>query len=219
MKKKECALIICGGVIEEAFVLETMENSNAECIIAVDKGLEFLHQHKIKPDVIVGDFDSVSKDIVSQYLDREDISVHFHDSVKENSDTELAIEVAISLEFERFLVLGATGNRLDHFWGNVQSLKGALDSGVCGLIIDNKNRIRLLNGDFILKRSDSFGDYFSLFPLGEPVENVTIDGAKYPLKNERLIPWNSRCISNEIVGERLEITFDNGIVVFMETKD
>ena len=219
MEKKECAVIICGGVIEEAFVLETMKNSNAECIIAVDKGLEFLYQHKIKPDVIVGDFDSVSKDIVSQYLDREDISVYSHDSVKESSDTELAIEVAIGLKFEKLLILGATGNRLDHFWGNIQSLKLALDAGVGGIILDSKNRIRLLNKEFTLKKSESFGDYFSLFPLGEPVENMILEGAKYPLKNETLTPWNSRCISNEIVEERLKITFDNGVVVLMETRD
>jgi len=219
MEKKECAVIICGGVIEEAFVLETMKNSNAKCIIAVDKGLEFLYQHKIKPDVIVGDFDSVSKDIVSQYLDREDISVYSHDSVKESSDTELAIEVALNLNLKHLLILGATGNRLDHFWGNIQSLTLALKAGASGIILDSKNKIRLLDREFVLKRSEHFGCYFSLFPLGAPIENLSLQGAKYPLKKERLTPWNSRCISNEIVGEELRIIFDHGIVVLMETKD
>ena len=218
MEKKKCAVIVCGGVIEGAFVLETIRNSKPKYIIAVDKGLEFLHQHNIKPDLIVGDFDSVREDVVSHYLNKN-IPIHQHDSRKESSDTELAIKVAIGLKFEKLLILGATGNRLDHFWSNVQSLKLALDIGVRGVILDSKNRIRLLNKEFALKKSESFGDYFSLFPLGEPVENVILEGAKYPLKNETLTPWNSRCISNEIVEERLKITFDNGVVVLMETRD
>ena len=219
MKKKECAVIICGGVIEEAFVLETIKNSNTDCIIAVDKGLEFLHQHKIKPDVVVGDFDSISKEIMSHYLDRDEISIYSHDSVKESSDTELAIEVALNLKVKHLLILGGTGNRLDHFWGNVQSLTMALEAGVCGVIMDSKNRIRLLNKEFALRKEDRFGDYFSLFPLGGVVDKVSLQGAKYPLTNEKLTPWNSRCISNEIIEEELVIRFNNGVVVLMETKD
>jgi len=219
MEKKEGAIIICGGAIEETFVLEIMKNYNEEGIIAADQGLEFLHRHKIKPDVIVGDFDSVSKEIVSQYLEKEEIFVYSHDSMKESSDTELAIEVALNMNVKHLLILGATGNRLDHFWGNVQSLTMALKAGVSGMILDSKNRIRLLDGEFVLKKSEHFGRYFSLFPLGAPVENVSLQGAKYPLKGEGLTPWNSRCISNEIVGEELRIIFNHGIVVLMETKD
>ena len=219
MKKKKCAIIICGGVIEEDFVLEAMKNSNADCIIAVDKGLEFLHQHKIKPGIIVGDFDSVRGDIVSQYLNREDISVYPHDSMKESSDTELAIEVALNLNLKYLLILGATGNRLDHFWGNVQSLTMTLEAGVSGVILDGRNRIRLLNKDFTIRKGDCFGDYFSLFPLGGIVENISLQGARYPLTNEKLTPWNSRCISNEIIEEELVISFNDGVVVLMETKD
>ena len=219
MDKIKHGIIICGGVIEETFVLEVMKDFRADCIIAVDKGLEFLHQHKIKPNVVVGDFDSVREEILSQYLDRKDISVYSHDSVKESSDTELAIEIALSLKIKQLLILGATGNRLDHFWGNVQSLTMALKAGASGVILDGKNRIRLLDTEFTMKKEGSFGDFFSLFPLGGVVEKVSLQGAKYPLTNEKLTPWNSRCISNEIIEEELVISFNNGVVVLMETKD
>ena len=218
MKKKK-AMIICGGFIEVDFALETIRDVIPDCIIAADKGLEFLYQYKIVPDVIVGDFDSVSKKVLSHYVGEKTISIYQHDSKKESSDTELAIEAAMELEHYELLILGATGNRLDHFWGNVQSLKRALDAGVEGIILDSKNKVRLLNGDYVLKKSESFGSYFSLFPLGGTVEKVSLEGAKYPLKNESLTPWNSRFISNEIVEEELKITFDDGVVVLMETRD
>jgi len=212
-------MIICGGVIEEDFALTTIREEQPECIIAVDRGLEFLDQHKIVPDVIVGDFDSVSEKILSRYIGEKTISIYQHDSKKESSDTELAIEAAIELNHKELLILGATGKRLDHFWGNIQSLKIPLDAGVKGMILDSQNRIRLLNKDFVLKKEDSFGRYFSLFPLGETVENVTIEGAKYPLKGESLTPWSSRFISNEIAEEELKIIFEHGIIILMETKD
>ena len=218
MKKKK-AMIICGGFIEVDFALETIKDAEPDCIIAADKGLEFLYQHKIVPDVIVGDFDSVSKKVLSHYVGEKTISIYQHDPKKESSDTELAIEAAMELKHKELLILGATGNRLDHFWGNVQSLKSAIDAGVEGIILDSKNKVRLLNRDFVLKKSESFGSYFSLFPLGGTVENVSLEGAKYPLKNESLTPWNSRFISNEIIDEELKITFDEGIVILMETKD
>ena len=217
MKKK--AMIICGGLIEADFALEIIKEVEPDCIIAADKGLEFLYQQNIVPDVIVGDFDSVSKKILSHYVGEKTISIYQHDSKKDSSDTELAIEVAMELEHKELFILGATGNRLDHFWGNVQSLKKALDTGAKGIIWDSKNKVRLLSQDFKLKKSESFGSYFSLFPLGETVENVSLEGAKYPLENEGLTPWNSRFISNEIVEEELKITFDSGIVILMETRD
>ena len=218
MKKKK-AIIICGGFIETDFALETIRDARPDCIIAADKGLEFLHQHKIMPDVIVGDFDSVSKKVLSHYVGEKTISIYQHDPKKESSDTELAIEAAMELEHKELLILGATGNRLDHFWGNVQSLKAPLDANVEVVILDSKNKIRLLNGDFTLRKSESFGSYFSLFPLGGMIQNLSLEGAKYPLKNERLTPWNSRFISNEIIDEELKISFDDGIVILMETKD
>jgi thiamine pyrophosphokinase len=217
MKKK--AIIICGGILEEDFVLETIKACEPDCIIAVDKGLEFLYKHNIVPDAIVGDFDSVSDNVISHYVREIALSIYQHTTNKESSDTELAMEVAIELEQEELLILGATGKRLDHFWGNVQSLKIPLDAGVKAMILDSMNRIRLLNKDFVLVKEQCFGNYISIFPLGAIVENVSLEGAKYPLKNESLTPWNSRFISNEITEEELRITFQDGIIVLMETKD
>jgi thiamine pyrophosphokinase len=211
-------IILCGGVIEDDFVLNMINEFKPDSIIAVDKGLNFLDCHNIEPNVIVGDFDSVDKGIISRYKEKDRIQIYQHESMKEWSDTELAIKVAIDLKLEELLILGATGKRLDHFWANVQSLKLALDAGVCGTILDSRNRIRLLDGDFTLDKKESFGCYLSLFPLGGILTNITLEGVKYPMNNEELTPWNSRCVSNEII-DKMKISFEKGIIVLMETKD
>ena len=57
-------VIVSGGMLEEDFVLPILKSEDTEFIIAVDKGLEFLYRHEIRPDYVVGDFDSVSHELV-----------------------------------------------------------------------------------------------------------------------------------------------------------
>ena len=212
-------VIFCGGMIEEDFALKTIKDESPDFIIAVDKGLEFLYKHKLEPNLILGDFDSVDGVIISRYQSQEKIPIHQLQSEKDASDMELALELCIKMGHKQITILGATGNRLDHFLGSIQSLKLLLDANAEGVILDSQNRIRLLREDFTLAKVDAFGKYFSIFPLGGSVENVSLQGAKYPLKNYQLTPFGSRCISNEITGEEMKVRFDSGIMIFMETKD
>lgn len=54
-------VIVSGGILEKEFVLPILQSEETEFIIGVDKGLQFLYENEIKPDYIVGDFDSVPK--------------------------------------------------------------------------------------------------------------------------------------------------------------
>ena len=120
---------------------------------------------------------------------------------------------------DQMIILGATGSRIDHIWANVQSLEIARKAGVHAEIRDTCNRIRLCDGEVRLKRREAFGKYFSLFPFGGEVENLTLVGAKYPLDHHHLLPNDSLCVSNEIEEDELVITFSSGTLILMETKD
>ena len=73
MNKK--AVIISGGTLYEELVLQTIREEDAPCIIGVDKGVEFLYRHKIVPSYIVGDFDSLSQEIVDYYKNETHVPV------------------------------------------------------------------------------------------------------------------------------------------------
>lgn len=213
------AVIISGGSLEEDFVLSFLEEK-AECfLIAVDKGLLFLHEHDICPDYIVGDFDSVPQEVITQYKEEKSIPIREFNPVKDATDTEIAIRLALEFQCGQITILGGTGTRLDHVWGNVQSLKIASEAGVLAYLLDRYNRIRILNKSTELKKKDAFGDYFSVFPLGGKVEKFSIIGAKYPLKDHVLSPYDSLCVSNEFIEEKVTIAFPTGDVILMETKD
>ena len=98
--------------------------------------------------------------------------------------------------------------------GKTTTLKALL-----GVIRPDGGAIRLLGGDITLRREEAFGPYFSLFPLEAPVDELTITGAKYPLKNHYRKPDDSLCVSNEFAEDEVKISFVYGKVILMETRD
>ena len=212
-------VIVSGGKIEEEFAMPVINDENTEFIIGVDGGLEFLYNHKIRPDYMVGDFDTVSEEIYTYFREEENVPSKEFDERKDFSDTEIAIKFSLDLRRQHILILGATGTRLDHVWANIQSLKIGLDENADVRIVDSHNRIRLFDRDFTLKKEEAFGKYFSLFPLGGTVEGLTIIGAKYPLEFHSLEPYNSLSVSNEYEEDEVEISFSLGTLILMETRD
>mgnify|MGYP000597555850 CR=1 FL=1 len=126
MNKK--IVIISGGELEEEFVLSILEKEENQYVIGVDKGMEFLYSHQILPNYIVGDFDSVKKEIGDYYRNETDVPIREFNPVKDASDTEIALRLCLGLNRKKIVILGATGNRIDHLWANVQCLQIALES-------------------------------------------------------------------------------------------
>lgn len=212
-------VIVSGGLLEEAFAAGILKDEQTELIIGVDKGLVFLYEQGILPDYIVGDFDSVPKEVITYYKERTKVPVREFNPVKDATDTEIALRLCLDLHRQDIWILGGTGTRMDHLWANVQMLKAALDAGAKARLVDTHNQIRLLKGDFVLKKEEAYGPYFSVFPLGGTVEDFSLRGAKYPLEHHELTAFDSLCVSNEIAGEELGISFPFGTVILMETRD
>jgi thiamine pyrophosphokinase len=181
--------------------------------------MEFLYQHKILPSYIVGDFDSVNAEVADYYRNETAVPIREFNPIKDASDTEIAIRMAITLGATELIILGATGGRIDHLWANVQTLMIPLKAGVEAIILDSQNRIRLIDGETHLKKEEAYGKYFSVFPLGHEVHEFSISGAKYPLHKHTLTPYDSLCVSNQISDDEVTIDFTTGTVILMETKD
>ena len=212
-------VVVGGGMVEKDFALSILKSEETEFVIGVDRGLVFLYDNEIKPDYIVGDFDSVPRKLVEYYREELDVPVREFNPVKDASDTEIALRLCLGLNRKKIVILGATGNRIDHLWANVQCLQIALEAGADACIMDAHNKIRLLDKTVTLKKEEAFGPYFSLFPLEQPVDAFNITGAKYPLTNHFLKPSDSLCVSNEFVEDEVEISFVYGKVILMETRD
>lgn len=188
-------------------------------IIAGDRGLEALYQLKIIPNHVVGDFDSVSPEILEFYKKQPKIIFHTYNAEKDNTDTDIALKLAIQMKSSEITILGALGKRMDHAIANIHILKDALGANIPCQILDEHNRIYLVNTEKTLEKDKVYGKYISLIPLTSTVEGLTLKGFKYPLNRYNLPIGTSLGISNEIIEDIAHIEMEKGILIVIESKD
>lgn len=213
-------LIIAGGNIENEDLESYYKDHTSEFnIIAVDKGLEILYKFKLIPNHVVGDFDSVDIGILRYYQNNHQVKFHQYDPEKDNTDTDIAIQLAIQLKSSRITIMGALGKRMDHTIANIHILKYALEAKIPCQILDRHNKIYLIDSHYTFYKSNVYGKYISFIPLTTTVQGITLNGFKYPLRDASLSIGLSLGISNEIVEEIATIELKNGILIAIESKD
>ena len=212
-------VIISGGMLDEGFAEKVLEANPEAYIIAVDMGLEYLYNHKIEPQYIVGELDSIDPKVIDYYRKETNIPIREYNPVKDATDTEIALRLGITLGSKEMILLGATGGRIDHLWANVQTLSVACDAGVNACILDEKNKIWVTNKSCVLKKSEAYGPYLSVFSLEGEIYDFSLEGTKWPLNHHDLMPCDSLTVSNQFVDDEVKISFVNGRIVIMETKD
>lgn len=212
-------LIVSGGAVEEGFLSGLVKIGGFDVILAADAGMESLYRDHISPDIIVGDFDSVNPDTLEYFREKEQIEICMLNPEKNDTDTEYAIREAIRRGALEIVVIGATGSRLDHVLGNVCLLGIGLEQHVDICLMDQNNRIRMIDAPLCLKKKEQYGTYVSLLPFSEQVSHVTLRGFKYPLNDYTMGGFNSLGISNEIVEDEAEISFSGGKLLVIESKD
>ena len=137
---------------------------------------------------------------------------------KDDTDTGLAMQKAIETGADEILLVGGTGTRLDHVLGNIGQLFYAHSKGVKAELIDANNRMRVLDHKSTVSKKDQFGKYVSLIPIYE-AKGVTLQGFKYPLNNDTLVFHESWGISNELEAEEGIISFSEGKLLLIESRD
>lgn len=215
------AAIFSGGTLDAETVRAYLEQYPPDCILAADRGLEFCSRNRIRPDMILGDFDSVPADIIEAYRQRGDIPIRRFNPVKDTTDTAIAMEQAAEMGADEICFFGVTGTRLDHTLSNIFNLSLLRGRGIRGVIVDAHNRITMPEErEIYLKRSEQFGKYISLFPFGGEVRGVTLEGFRYPLQEYTLVPGDGGlAVSNEIAEETARICYREGILILAESRD
>ncbi|MDY3917490.1 MAG: thiamine diphosphokinase [Candidatus Limivivens sp.] len=213
------AVIISGGNIDFDFALSFLREHRYQYLIAADRGLLFLKSAGIRPTHIVGDFDSAGAETAEEYRQDPKIEIRRFRPEKDDTDTHIALNLALELGCGKIYLLGCTGTRVDHVIASIRDLRFALERQADCRIVDAHNQIRLTDRSLTLKKSEQYGKYVSLFALGEEVRGLTLEGFRYPLSNYSMKGIQSLGVSNEIEAERARITFEEGILIVIESKD
>lgn len=212
-------IIISGGHIDDAFALEWLEKNKYDCMIAADAGMDFLYRNHFIPDIIVGDFDSAKSAGIQYFRGLNDVQIIKLNPVKDDTDTEFAIREAIRRGASEITLLGATGTRLDHVLANIYLLGIGLENNVDIQIVDEHNRIRMIDSCFELEKSKQFGTYVSVLPVKGDAKGITLEGMKYPLDHADVSCFSSLGVSNEIVDDVAQIQIEQGILLVIESRE
>lgn len=224
--KESRTLILSGGRIDKDFALPFLKKRVYEKIIAVDGGLRFLHEVGLHPTDIAGDFDTIDPRVLALYENREDVRIHRFNPQKDDTDSEIAVRLALEYESTYIDMLGAVGSRLDHTLGNIRLLGLIHQAGKSSFpreayIYNRNNRVRLVEKECVLKKEETFGKYVSLLPFTQTVTGITLEGFLYPLREHTMDIFHTPTlgISNEIVEAEARITCREGVLLVIEAMD
>jgi len=203
---KRC-IIVGGADISHYDRINAKINFN-DFVIFCDSGLKHMEKLAVKPSLIVGDFDSHE----NPQLDVETIVLPCE---KDDTDTVFAVKEAINRGYADFLLIGVIGARLDHTLANVYILEYLDELGLKGKIIDDYSEMELVSREpaFI---EDSYA-FFSLINITGIAKGITIENAKYPLKDADINCGYQYGVSNEILpGKRVKIAVKDGKLLLIK---
>jgi thiamine pyrophosphokinase len=209
------AVIICGGKIENYGYMKKYFK-DARLIISADSGARHCKSFQVMPDLMVGDFDSVSGVDFADFASAGVEIIRFP-AEKDMTDSELAIEIALERGCSRIILLGALGTRLDHSVSNLFLLKKLLDKGIDAAIIDEQNEVKLISHSIVLTREEE--TFITLLPLAGSAKGVTTSGLYYPLENATLEVGSSRGVSNRFSEDVAQVTVKEGYLLVIKARD
>ena len=198
-----------------------------DAVICADRGLQVAEALDLLGDVpvyLIGDYDSGTPPTEAEQAAASGLVVL--PTVKDMTDSEAAIDLAVSRGYDVIHVLGGLGGRFDHSMGNLGMLaKYVEDPRVKELWFeDGQNRVFMkMPGTFRVpaRGPENRFDYFGLIAYSGAVEGLTITGAKYPLAGHTLTPDTTLGVSNEVAKDApfAEVSHTKGHLLVIYSKD
>ena len=176
-----------------------------DLVIAADGG--YAQLGSIRPDLVVGDFDSLG------YVPENETVVR-HPAEKDDTDTMLAARIGLERGYRAFLLLGGVGGRLDHTLANIQTLAFLRENGAHAALLGESETITLIQNESLRFREGLSGTV-SVFSYGPVARGVNETGLAYALDNATLTDDNPLGVSNEFTGQPAQISVGDGrLIVF-----
>lgn len=179
-----------------------------DLVIAADGGYDSLLNRGIRPDVLIGDLDSI-KDIPSG------IELIRHPVKKDETDMHLAYLEGRRRGYETFELYGGVGGRADHTFANYCLLSYIKTEGCEARLHDNGSVAYVIKNE-ATRVWGKPGNHISLFAFGGEAKGVFIKGLCYELENGTLTPSFPLGVSNQFINEYADIEVRDGTLLVIE---
>jgi len=198
------ALIIANGRFPPLQLVRKLIK-RADLIVCADGGANHARKLRIKPDVILGDMDSITPSTKTFFKSIPQLLIDDQNS----TDLEKAIEFCIQRKATSIDVIGWSGDRIDHTTGSLGCFK-KYGIKVALRFVDSVGELSLIQKWSQLKMKK--GERLSLIPL-ERCTGVTTKNLKYGSRNETLELGAREGISNEATASSVTIHLKKGTLL------
>ncbi len=206
---KQTIAIVAGGKLAEIFLADI---NNHDIIIGADRGAWWLLSHKIIPHYAIGDFDSVSPEELTIIKETSPNVVQYNIE-KDETDLELALQLAVKMLPKSIKIFGSIGSRLDHSLAGIFLLE-TYETDIT--VIDESNELSVIRREKTIFRKKNL-PYCSFISLTDNSE-ISLDGFKYPLNHGMLMRHKTLGISNEVLKKSATITVHSGRVLCIQSR-
>ena len=206
-----CAIFLNGEYEDESFYLGQF--AAAQVVVAADGGHAFLRRHGLWPRLLIGDFDSLDADLVTEAR-AAGVEVAEHPTHKDETDAELAVAQATARYSGEIVLLGALGGALDHVLGHVCILRSLAAQGRVGSIAAPGLAATVLQAPRVLRFGAAVGARVSLVALTSDVV-LTLRGLEYELTDEPLPASVCRGLRNRVAAPAACLEPSRGLVLVM----
>lgn len=207
---KKCAII---PSYIEGNLSELFPDPENYYVICADGGYEKAKQAGIRPDLVIGDFDSYTGAPVE-----EEIPVMTLPTEKDYTDTGHSLSYAISEGFTDITIFGGLGGRFDHTMANVQNIAGACIQGVSVRLVSKDNIFTVIrDSEIVIPKME--GWKLSVFSLSDVCKGVTLSGVYYLLDDYTLTNTFPLGVSNEFDREEALIRVRHGVLLIVASRD
>ena len=184
-------------------------------IICADGGTRHALALGLRPDLIIGDMDSIKSEVFQQ-LRESGVDAELFPRDKNETDLELAIDKATELDAGEMIIVAALGGRMDQALGNVSLLSAPRLSRLNVRFDDGVEEIFFCRDHVHVEGRR--GDIVSLIPWGGPAYGVQTENLKWQLDGETLHPDRTRGVSNEMLSGVATVSINSGLLLVTHTR-
>lgn len=202
---------ICYIVGAGEFTARDFHPQEGDLVIAADGGLRPLMKMGRKPDLLMGDLDSLGSFALPDDLPLERFPVE-----KDDTDTGIALAHGWAMGYRRFCLYGCGGGRPDHLLANFQSMGRYSRLGASiRLTAAEYDAYAISNASLRLPERVP-GTTVSVFCHGEKASGVTLEGLQYPLQDATLTCDYPLGVSNRHLDRTAQITVREGTLLVLQ---
>lgn len=210
--RKKALVIGAGSIVNPDKYKHTI--SGFDFIICADGGYDNAKVLNLKPDLLVGDFDSIDHDTMENLP--ENLRVIEYPSDKDMSDLEIALDYLVDNNFKEATVIGGTGSRLDHSISNIMMIFKYANKDLELTYSDEKNIITRIRTTMSFEKDNYF---YSLIPISTQGIVVSLNGFYYDLIEQQINFGSTLGISNYIVEKKSTLELHSGVGLLIKSID